>query len=844
MLPIMTLVWHRFANTPRNVGWIVSLLAIPLGIWLMSIPVLSAFALSGSIITVCTAGPPTCDYQTIQEGVNAATDQDTVLVSSGAYTGPITLKSNITLRSSDGPEATVLAANEGPIVVAGNVVSTTVQGFTISGQNTVSTAVGLELSDSDITVSDCIVRDLQGASGHIAAPDGEIAMAIWVTGTGALTVTGTTIQDIAGGDGLNESNGGAIGGDGVGIWVNDSSGQTIVVADTVIRRLRGGAAGSYEYWSYGCYGTGGRAIGIHTDSGANLIVSHSEITTLVGGMPCQSSSQGCIERAGAVIGIEGSGGTITLHDSLLSDLTLYAADGTVPSYAVHSSHTSGTHLERNTITSLSAKNLKLMEPGILGPESPICRPPSGTVVAVASESDELLLMENNSLNGISGTGPGGQAFGVLAKDVEDVTLLSNAIARIAGGSSQAAYTEAITTTALGLWIQHADAVEISANKIGEIQGGSIASYGYDFGQDGGGAVGIRLTAITEATVTNNLVWSLTGGRGTDHPPSSGYFPQGDDGGDATALTISGGSARVQNNTFYEATAGLGGDGDPKGQPGTAVGLRLMGDAEVLAINNAVISHGTGISSTPSATVTLDYNDLWDNRAGYQGVTPGANDLCADPAFVDPERSDFHLSADSPLIDAGTNMDAPDEDFEQEPRPLDGNDDGTSIADIGADEYWAGLQGSTKTVDQVVAAPGDRLTYQLTLVNSSILHDLVSARLTDTIPRETTYIDGSLWGSGGTYGYANDVITWTGTVSAGCSVTLTFSVTVDDDLIGVHAITNRAVLDDQIGIARTVQANTLVNPLRHYLPLALVSSAGRQHIVQRPPVRRLLAPQDH
>jgi hypothetical protein len=67
---------------------------------------------------------------------------------------------------------------------------------------------------------------------------------------------------------------------------------------------------------------------------------------------------------------------------------------------------------------------------------------------------------------------------------------------------------------------------------------------------------------------------------------------------------------------------------------------------------------------------------------------GEGNICEDPCFVDPDNGDYHLKACSPCIDAGTNdaPELPDKDFEGNPRIVDGNNDGTAIVDMGADEY--------------------------------------------------------------------------------------------------------------------------------------------------------------
>lgn len=80
-------------------------------------------------------------------------------------------------------------------------------------------------------------------------------------------------------------------------------------------------------------------------------------------------------------------------------------------------------------------------------------------------------------------------------------------------------------------------------------------------------------------------------------------------------------------------------------------------------------------------VYLDYNNLWNNvMADYNGATPGANDISADPLFADVVADDYHLKSEagrwagfnswvtddvtSPCIDAGD----PASDRSNEPAP--------------------------------------------------------------------------------------------------------------------------------------------------------------------------------
>jgi uncharacterized repeat protein (TIGR01451 family) len=129
-----------------------------------------------------------------------------------------------------------------------------------------------------------------------------------------------------------------------------------------------------------------------------------------------------------------------------------------------------------------------------------------------------------------------------------------------------------------------------------------------------------------------------------------------------------------------------------------------------------------------------------------------------------------------------------------------------------------LCGSSKTVQPLFVAPGlHPLTYTLVLPN---IGQSTAVSLVDPVPGGTEYQPGSLWASGGHYGYdaTLDVITWTGGITTNGQITLRFQVSTTLALTDGAVITNSALFTDATGMAYRAYATALVDALPRSLIL--------------------------
>jgi hypothetical protein len=160
------------------------------------------------------------------------------------------------------------------------------------------------------------------------------------------------------------------------------------------------------------------------------------------------------------------------------------------------------------------------------------------------------------------------------------------------------------------------------------------------------------------------------------------------GADGGGVFNSGASPAITNCTFSANTADRGGaladvsESFPvitssilSGDEASSQGDEIYNDDDSAALVTCSSIDGSGGSG-----------DLWDDGLG----TDGDGNIDADPLFVaaptDDSAGDFHLTADSPCIDAG-DIDAPDGlDLDGGARLIDGDGDGAVVVDMGADEF--------------------------------------------------------------------------------------------------------------------------------------------------------------
>jgi hypothetical protein len=201
------------------------------------------------------------------------------------------------------------------------------------------------------------------------------------------------------------------------------------------------------------------------------------------------------------------------------------------------------------------------------------------------------------------------------------------------------------------------AVYVGANSLVEnnVFNGNLAYYPDAYGDNGPGAVEAHDPSVI---VRQNIFQQNSSGSG-----STGYG--GAFSGAATVYDnlFLGNSAKGYNDGYGGAAYLTGGSfvnntlvgniGDRRGQ---ASGVYAKAGTTVC--NNIIVGGTDGVGIFSDGSIAADFNDIWNNDLGTYGgfAVPGAHDIHRDPLFL--SSSDYHLSAGSPGIDAGSNAAVP------------------------------------------------------------------------------------------------------------------------------------------------------------------------------------------
>ncbi|KAA3659522.1 MAG: tandem-95 repeat protein [Chloroflexi bacterium] len=214
-------------------------------------------------------------------------------------------------------------------------------------------------------------------------------------------------------------------------------------------------------------------------------------------------------------------------------------------------------------------------------------------------------------------------------------------------------------------------------------------------------------------------------------------------GTGGAIVHSGSDGQIVNGLFVRNEAGDGGSmmaalhsGEMTVLHNTIVGaaspdttaLHIDATSGITAVNN-IFSGYTVALNRLAGTVYEDFN-LYHQATAISGtITSGAHSFTGDPAFVDANLDNYHLTTASEAVNTGTNAGvATDADGDARPG-------GTGV-DIGFDETTYTSDIAISKGIETTPAPGQPITYTLVFTNmgTAVLPRLT---ITDTLPPEIT-----------------------------------------------------------------------------------------------------------
>jgi len=661
------------------------------------------------VLTVCPSG---CDYTSIQDAIDAAATDTTVLVnaSGSPYSENIVfdvLDDGVIVKT-DGGAVTIQGADTStnlPVVKFAGAVSPApvLDGFTIDNQtHNLDRAGGVLVEGgANPTIKNCVIAGNQ-----------ELATDVDSKGAGInITQGGATIENCL--IGSTTAGGGNLGRYGGGIYATTSAGgpYNLTITNSTIRHnsaySEGGAVRFADFNGTiaitdstmddnsitnsgkggGVYLTGTSAVVSITDSsisnntinhtGGAGIYSESPLSvsgSTINGNVYPAGNGGGIYLTGANAALNMVGGTISNHSGMANGAGIYVTDST----AAEPLTITNTTISANTVTGY------------------------GAGIYLTTLSNPAILTNVTVSNNSAGNRGGGIYTVGGSLTLSSSTITANSAVQYAGALhvSSAATVDVIDSTLSSNYSRAGTGAYVTGGSTLNVTDSTIAS-NTSFNGTGGGIVNSASTLnLTRSYLKGN--WASTNGGGLANIGA---------GGSAT-LTSTIVSGNVGGVNVYDMGGGIYNDA-------SAV-LNLY--SSTLAGNYAT-RRGGGLYAAPGAPATIENTIIFGNTSGltwpdmessltvaeisYSDIggwnLGGSNPTFVDPIYISVDQAtlgtpttggDYRLQNSSTLIDIGGGSNVPAYDIENELRPYDGDADTTATPDIGADEMTLGNQAPT------------------------------------------------------------------------------------------------------------------------------------------------------
>ena len=272
--------------------------------------------------------------------------------------------------------------------------------------------------------------------------------------------------------------------------------------------------------------------------------------------------------------------------------------------------------------------------------------------------------------------------GVLILNSSNVEVKDSLIHNVTGGVGKTnCYGGGTGTMGAGVLVQSSQGAKITDNDIHSIKGGKGGKGSCNCYKGGVGGIGAAVAVTSNSNNTalsGNVFYDVIGGRGGD-----GQCSQKNGGGiGAGVYQNTGGGLVLENNVIHDIKGGLTTDNKPSAYSaclyGYKVGATLItgltcvgsevanqrgiwADASpqaLFGISSSIIANVTGhclfshANNFPS-TLMASYSAIFGCEKGeVSNAQLAGNCIKVDPLFTDLENDDFHLTAESPCIDAG------------------------------------------------------------------------------------------------------------------------------------------------------------------------------------------------